>query len=399
MKKLWVQKLITCLVLLQLISCGSGNSSINPVQPPPNPEAPQPETYHCYFDSRCPEIVISGDDISTDAFRGFADPSLEFDSSTNTLWMSYSWLNVIVSNSASPVIYDLVVRTHLAKSTDNGNSFSFVREINIPSPENHPDSGIEGLSVHEVSSLVKQSDVQWQLTWLKYFTPLGTEPGIEDRSDFLLWRTTATTPENLGDNNEVWASTFSTSDSWNAPVDLNSISELSDCAVLTEPALFNHNNQTYLSASCLVIDQTGRNTDRERLVLLSQTSNGFNFVGDILTANDASSFNADVFEQGDISISKDGTVLLIVTPILLEESPAHQGCIVFEFEDFSTAQLKRNASRIPLANNIITADSNMEKGLCTYDAASDTGIIMVLTEISQGGTEVEFSMRATGVHP
>jgi len=392
-----IQKLITCIFFVNILACGGGSANIIPPQAAPGD--PQPTIFLCNPDITCPEIVVSGNEYSTDAFRGYGDPSLEFDASTNTLWMSYSWLNVVISDPGSPAVFDLAVRTHLAKSIDNGNSFSFVREINQPEQETHPDSAEQGLTIHEVSTLVKQADNEWQVLWLKYFTPLGTTPGVEDRTDFLLWRSTSNTAENLADNSEVWARTFVASDAWNAPINLNNISELSDCAVLTEPALFNHNNQIYLAASCLIVDLFGRHTDRERLVLLRQISSGYEFVGNIFDALDAASLGADVLEQADISVAKDGSVIIIVTPIVLGGDPSHQGCVVFEFDDFSNAQVKRNANGKSLARNIITADSSREGGLCSYDAASETGIIMVLTNVTQNGTDVEFSMRATGVHP
>lgn len=79
---------------------------------------------------------------------------------------------------------------------------------------------------------------------------------------------------------------------------------------------------------------------------------------------------------------------------------AHQGCIVYEFSDFATATLARDGNGVAIPRAVITADGNgLGPGLCSYDANSDTGVLLVITTITQGGTDIEFSLRATGVHP
>jgi len=382
---------------------GSGGTVDPPFVPPPPP--PGPVTFHCSKDASCPEIVIAGDpfaevNMQPDAFRGYADPSLEFDSATGTLWMSYSWLNVDISDVGPPVVFDLGVRTHLASSDDNGASFTFVRSVNETEMEAHPDTGVMGWSVHEVSTLVQEASGSWQILWFKYFNPFGTVVGIDERQEFLFWRTTANSPEQLGDVSQVWAKALATSVSWLAPIDLNDIVQLNDCAALTEPALFLFNNETFLAASCLVADATGRRIDLERLVLLRQEANGYSFVANLLDAQDAADLGVDVIQQADISVARDGSIIMIVTPIILGADPSHQGCIVFEFSDFATGALLRDGNGVATPRTIITADGNsLGPGLCAYDANSETGVMLVITTVTNNGTDVEFSLRATGIHP
>jgi len=394
-------KIAGCFLLINTVACGGGSdpAPIQPTQPPVVVD-PQPELFHCSNDETCPEIIIAGAPHAGDAFRGYGDPSLEFDEPTNTLWLTYSWLNVLISDPNPPVEFDLGVRTHLAKSVDGGNSFEFVKEINTPVIEAHPDTGVQGWSTHEVPTLLKQPDESWQLLWFKYFNPLGTIAGVDERQEFLYWRTLSGTPEDLGTSSEVWARAAAASASWNAPIDLNSITEISDCTVMTEPALFTLNDEIYLTSSCLVVDSTGRRTDLERLVLLKEVNNSYEFVGTILDGTDAADLGVDVIQQADISVARDGTIIMIVTPIILANDPDHQGCIVYEFDNFSNASIKRGSNGQALARNIITADGNgLGPGLCTYDAASDSGVMLVIVTVSQNGNDVEFSLRATGVHP
>ena len=389
---------------LGLSACGGGSST--PTIPNGNPPLPTgPATFHCSKDATCPEILIAGDPHSElnmlpDPFRGYGDPSLEYDPDTGTLWLTYSWLNIEISDLGPPVVFDLGVRTHLAKSDDNGNSFTFVRSVNDMAMEAHPDTGVMGWSVHEVSTLVKEPSGGWQILWYKYFNPFGTVTGVDERQEYLYWRSIAAMPEQLGDVSAVWARALATSPSWGAPIDFNDIPELVDCVTLTEPGLFAFNNETYLASSCLIADATGRRADLERLVLLRQTANGYSFIGDIMNAQDAADLGVDVIQQADISVARDGSIIMIVTPIILDADPSHQGCIVFEFADFATGLLVRDGSGVAVPRTVITSDGNgLGPGLCTYNVDSETGVLLVITTVMNNGTDIEFSLRATGVHP
>jgi len=374
-----------------------------PISPPPPP--PGPIQFHCAKDSTCPEVLVTGNPFAQsnmvpDGFRGYGDPSLEYDSASGTLWMAYSWLNIEVSNPGPPVVFDLGVRTHLARSDDNGGTFTFVRAVNDLAMEAHPDTGVLGWSIHEVPTLVQEPSGSWQLLWLRYFNPFGTVADVDERQEFLYWRTFAATPDELGDVSEVWGRSVATSPSWGAPYDFNTIPELADCILQTEPALFAFENETYLATSCLVADANGRRPDLERLVLLRQTVNGYSYVGDILDGQDAADLGVDAVEQADITVARDGSIMMLVTPIILDADPSHQGCVVFTFADFSTATLERDASGVAIPRAVITSDGNgLGPGLCSYDANSDTGILLVITTITQGDTDIEFSLRATGIHP
>ncbi len=393
-------------LLLGLSACGGSSGGTAPpvVSPPP---AAGPITFHCSKDASCPEVLIVGDLHSVvngvpDPFRGYGDPSLEFDASTGTLWLAYSWLNTQVSAAGPPVIFDLGVRTRLARSDDNGVTFTFVRTVNDMQMEPHPETGVIGWSTHEVSTLVKEPSGTWQILWLKYFNPLGTVTGVDERQEFLYWRTTAATPDGLGDNSAVWGKFDGTLASWGAPVDFNAIPELANCLIQTEPGLFAFNGETYLATSCLVVDATGRRTDLERLELLRQTQTGYAYVGTILDGQDAADLGVDAIEQADISVARDGSILLVVTPIILAADPGHQGCTVFSFDDFASASIARDSNGVAIPRAIITADGNsLGPGLCTYDANSETGVLLVITTVTGSGatTDIEFSLHATGVHP
>jgi hypothetical protein len=177
--------------------------------------------------------------------------------------------------------------------------------------------------------------------------------------------------------------------------------QLSNCAIFTEPALFSQAGITYLATNCVVIQDGVRRDDLERLVLLRQEVDGYSYVGALLTGADAVHLSATRIEQADIALSRTGHVLLIATPIDGGATPEHLGCVVFEITDIATAQVQRDTAghAVQLARITGEDDDTIGPGLCTYDAASETGVLIVLHIFNQDPFDMEFSLRATGLHP
>jgi len=367
--------------------------------------AVDPPTFHCASDATCPEVLIAGDPHATIGgnpapFRGYGDPSLERDPDTGTLWLSYSWLDVLISSPGPPPVFDFGVRTHLARSDDNGATFSFVRDVNQTVAIAHPDTSAQGWTIHEVSTLLREGPASWQNVWLTYFDPIGQPPpGTDHRSDFYYTRSVANSPDGLGDVATPWIRTNGTSASWGVVHNLSTIPQLADCAALTEPALFAYTGVTYLASNCAVFIGGVRRDDLERLVLLKQEPNGYSYVGELLDYADALYLGGTRLEQADLAVAQNGAILLILTPIQSAQ-PDHRGCVVLEVTDITAAQVRRDAAGDPLKLATITGeDSTIGPGLCTYDASSQTGVLMVLHAQTQNPPETVFSLRATGVHP
>ncbi len=366
-----------------------------------NGDEPEPIIFRCNKDSSCPEVLITGDPFATSnnlpqAFRGYGDPSLEFDPQSGILWLAYSWLDVVTVVQGPPPEPDLLVRTHLARSLDNGSSFEFVRAINTAELVNHSFNAQQGWLIHEVPTLALQPDGQWQTLWLQYFNPTGKE----ERYEFQYNRSLAATPQQAGDSQQAWARTTSTTAAFDAALRFDGIPEIGNCTLHTEPALFTHEGVLYLATHCLVVDGSGRRPDLERLVLLRDEGSSYAFVGNLLNAADFAGLGGNVVTQPDLSVSRDGTVLLTVTPKLFGEDPEHQGCVVLAVADISQARVARDASGAPVRRAVITAEGNsLGPGLCTYDPNSNTGVLLVITTFTTDPVDIEFSLRATGVHP
>ncbi|MCH7809463.1 MAG: exo-alpha-sialidase, partial [Chloroflexi bacterium] len=369
----------------------------------PSAAAP-PVTFNCSLDATCPAIAVAGDPFATIGpgpapFRGYGDPELEYDPSTGTLWLTYSWLDVLITDPGPPPLLDLGVRTHLARSDDNGATWTFVGSLNETTPITHPGSGAEGWTIHEVSALLREPSGGWQALWLTYFDPLG-EAGVEDRSDFYYAQTIAAAPEDLGSTVTPWIRGLGTSASFGAVHNLSLLPELTDCVAFTEPALFAHGGETYLSTNCAIVDESGRRDDLERLVLLREETVGYSYVGELLTYDDAVDLGATRIEQADIFYGRDGSVLLVATPIVTDGVPEHLGCVVFEITDIAAAEVGRDAAGNAVQLAWITADDPIfGPGACTYDPQSETGVLMHVHDYVEDPFDMEFTVRATGVHP
>jgi len=345
------------------------------------PDAAGPLRFHCgEADPLCPALTVAGDAPSTDPFHGYGDPALERDPG-GALWLSYSWLDhEVLPGTVDPL---RAVRTHLAKSTDDGATFTYVRAVNVAAPA----PGNVALVIHEVSSIARRSDGSWADTWLTYAMNSAA------RGQFHYQRTLAAAPEALGDTTEAWLR--GTVTTVTTTVDASKIGGPETCAGLTEPALFSRGGVDYLITNCIV-DGTPAT---QRLIVLRETGATLELVGDLLTAADAIALDATRIEQIDLAVAKDGALLALVTPINDAAQPIHRGCVVLEVEDLATAKIARDTSGALVQRAVITsAGTSIGPGLCTYDATSATGIVLVQTYDTAGGGVV-FSMHATGVHP
>lgn len=344
--------------------------------------------FHCAFDERCPELAIEGEaeaqiGARPSPFRGIGDPSLERDPETGALWLAYSWLDVVVSAPGPPPVADFAIRTHLAHSTDGGRTFTRVGAANRV--QRRPDRrGRAGHFLHEVPTLTRAGPGDWRLAWLRYFDPLGA---VREYAEPRLVGVRAAEPAALG----------------RTPEDALGVEPLRpDCAGLTEPALFAEDGRVWLAASCIVFARGARRPERESLVLLRDDGAGLAPAGVLLGAADAHALGGHRLEQADLARARDGRLLLFVTPIREGADPSHQGCVVLEVEDLAAARIRREPDGRPHVRAVLTADGNgLGPGMCTYDAASETGVLLVITrfDLASDPPDLVFSLRRTGFHP
>jgi len=120
----------------------------------------------------------------------------------------------------------------------------------------------------------------------------------------------------------------------------------------------------------------------------------------MIVATLATKLNASFSEktQADVSNARDGSIIFHVTPKVFDSEPQHQVCVALEFNNFPVGELRTNTNTELIERAIISAEGNgIGPGLRTYDANSETGILLVITITDDSGTE--FSLRATNIHP
>ncbi len=363
-------------------------------------------------DPSCPELVIAGDPpfelpgLGWSPFRGYGDPSIRRDPATGRLWLSYSYLGI--HPWPSP---ELAVSIHLASSADGGASWRFERRLAASRGELDPaPPGGPGVSVHEVSTLAPLdggAGSRWFGLHLRYFQPFGEEGRRPGSVHFRLSR--AGQPRGLG-GREARLGAPLTHPAWRPDLDLSTLDPaLARCSLWTEPALYALDGTLYLVAQCLVIDRrTGvRDAAAEFLGVFATDGRGpidqldWSWRGRLTTSRDARRLGGHVLTQADVARSRDGSLLLLVTPKRLRPRERHLGCRALELESLDPPRLRRDRAGRPVVRaDLRSSDSSgLGPGLCAYDPASSTGVLFVRTEIDPSAPSIVFRLHATGVHP
>ncbi len=354
---------------------------------------------------RCPQIPIAnhpfngthaciGGSVQPCPARGFWDPSLVHDSESGTLWLAHTAGTALLLSAGVPSSLTTTNILALARSTDGGRTFSFVSEL-APARPYTDGSNVQGTLEHEVASLVRRTDGKWELLWFEYFQPTGA-----DRREFVLVRRVADSPEGLASaSDEVYLGGKLPSLLGSPVVNLSTqFAELPDCATFTEPALLEHGGATYLALNCIAISGSTVNPSAFRMVLLKREGTAWSYVGVLFNADDARALGGTDLTQGNLAHTKSGGVVLIATLADDTKTPIHRGCYVFRVNDLATASIGRDATGAPdWSIHVQSPSDHLGAGLCTYSAASETGIVITRFDLDQTGLQGE--LLSTGIHP
>jgi len=351
------------------------------------PEPPETQVFDCTANTPdCPSIEIAGDErpdavegITT--FRGYADPSLRTDPVTGELWLSYTK----VENQAG-------LFTHLAKSSDGGNSWEFVRTINAP--EFVVFEGDNYKSSYEVSTFTPSANGSWYYTWIYYLRDKNGRPPRSIKFDV----TSASSLSQIPNSPRIFVGGNAMSSEYQPQVNLSMVPGAPNCAVWTEPSLLEQYGVLYLLAECVhneySIFSAIPGADAKDL--------DWRYVGQIENIAPEVHSDAEFMTQGDVAMAKDGSLLYIFTPTsLIEGGDIHYGCYVAELESLANPTIMRISSGEPLLRAIITDSSAgpLGPGACGYDKNSDSGIVFIRREFDLANKDVRFFMHATGIHP
>ena len=354
----------------------------------------------------------------TSPIRGHADPSIRKDPNSDRLWMSYSYVGIHAEPSNDPAAPFITpyVSVHLAHSDDNGANWIFDKNIWESTPG--IDQGYTsdaGYSIHEVSTITPftlNNTTEWFALHLRYFLKKGDPIDKRLPSSFHHRLTRATTPNELGNNTEAVLSNPMTAPGWGSDINLSQLDPaLNDCDLWGEPALFQDGNKLYLITECLKIDistvPATRLYDQEFTAVFATEVNNdvstFNWqwLGNIVTSATANKLGSTILTQVDIARSRDGSLLLLVTPSndTSGESISHFGCRVLEIESLNPPKLATHPDGSLIVRAEITSSDSESSGLCAYDPASDTGVVLVRTRVDPVKPELFWQLHATGIHP
>jgi len=381
--------------------------------------------YDC-TDTNCPPLRISGDAPAElpggrpSPFRGFADACMRFDPTNKVLWMAYSYPYVRIQREGCRRHSQIGVETHLARSLDKGNTWDFAKVL--WAPIKHKDSkGVSGHISHEVANIIPVT-IDGKSAWigarLNYFMP--DEGGFKARppQSFHISVMTATSPETLSDAQAVRLGSKSTDEEWR-DIDISLLSPtLQKYHLWNEPALYYDGQILYMMLSGMAFHRKEPDPSNSDIVLFSTTPKGnvhdwkWEFVGVVASRKEAEELGCKELNQGEIAVSRNGNILLLVTPSRWDRTIndfVYDGCRVLEFDSLNPPKLLRHANGQLVRRASITSSDAGSHGTAAsaYDHNSATGVILgkrTKTAVGSkhgdgGGAEMTATLHPTGIHP
>ncbi len=347
-------------------------------------------------------LTIAGDNSKNGQF----DPSL-LRASGSVLWMSYSGVDF---NRIAPTAVQQDVSVHIARSTDNGATFSKVVSVGVPSAATVTDTdpahstcgtaSCTGRWVYETSWLIDDSGEpvsaqRYKLFAHKYFLyPPSSEPTRYYLGAIVMW----TAPDPAG----PWSAETSVI-GWNlTPPELtarhvvNSLHlDLANCLVVAEGSAVVRGNTIDFVFACPSAGSSG--TNPQKIVVLRTTDrlSTLSYVATVLQAGDAAPLGASFYSAPALMANADGAPLLLVTPAV--GAGFYAGCVVFPFADEVAGTLFVDAA-VPVAVQGLPTRGGRFGGACTWarEAAGLGGVILNELTPAAALEDSRFTMLRTG---
>lgn len=317
---------------------------------------------------RYDKFVIHGDEKSR---NGNFDPSVEYTSDGSVGWLVYSSVDG-QHKRVGPYIH-----THLAKTTDAGRTWTYVKTINTSvdaTLEQHDGKKLAGVWRYEVPTLVHDptdKGKEWKLFAHRYFWGEQSDQ-IMAAYGWIAYRDSHDPSGEWSDEVPLFgAGRFPPAPYNRTKIDLNRLhGDLRDSVAYTEAGALVHEGVLYLCMTHLV--QTG--PDFVFLIASHDHGKSWKYVRKLLSKNDATRLGNHNFDGSSLAV-EDGRVYLLTTP--KRGQFEHFGTYVFEFDDITQGTLKRDSSGRPLvARHILPQGGFMSDrggGQSTYDAHNTYG--------------------------
>jgi hypothetical protein len=362
---------------------------------PATPRGSEPPGVQRVVDGPHAELTIGGED----AANGIFDPAIAYDAA-GTGWLTYS----AVFGGRHP--FGPYIETRLARSTDQGRSWTRVATINRAFDDTIVTERGERLAGnwnYEVSSIAHDpSDAArpWRLVAHRLFAPVTT--GTNDpRYSWIIARS-ADRPDG------EWSPEVAILESGLTPFPpfrgrsrqrVNDLAPvLSGIVAYSEPGLVAVGGTLFLSLVAMAPDGP------ERVILLVSRDHGtrWSYGGTLLARDDAQRFGFDMFDGSSLARDAGGGLLLFVAPSRrVGRNVVHFGTFVIDVADPATARVARDGSGRPLVRLYLRPDSVLWSGngagQATWDHRNATGILMPQMQLST--MPRIFRVFATGSRP
>ncbi len=370
--------------------------------------SPAPQQLNCTAaNGLCKALSIAGDALAPTPFNAMADPSMRRDPVSGALWLAYSWAHIQPPTGAVPKRTD-VVDLHLARSTDDGMTWTYVTPLWTSQSTTSVVDGISVFTSHEVINLLPYRRASGAVVWysvnLEYlvspgqyiygqpFVPApqgtGTLPiAPAAPPDQLAAPTTKTASLGFQNSSPALGATF------NLSTDAASVAmepSLANCVVWNEPALIAQGSMIYLAAQCLTFNAGSQDNDFYALFAANPEATDpldpskwtWTFKGKFAGPSDAQALASNYLVQMDLARKADGTILSIFTPAvpgMLYGMPTdvHRGRRVVPMSALDPPSLAHDPAGNPIVLATVTeSDLPLGPGACTYEPTSLTGILI-----------------------
>jgi len=276
--------------------------------------------------------------VSEESRNGLFDISIEY-GNDGIGWLAYSRVDAPEH-----------VETHLAKSTDLGRTWKFVRAVNRSSAGSVVIDGEtqEGVWRYETPTLLfDPGDIparRWKLFVHRYFTIPPYKRGDRLFDKGWIEYKHATKPDGSWSDG---IGLFGKQEN-NCQVDLALLHpDLRDFRNFTELGSIVIDGTIYISMDASVSPSGLGKWKNRKIVLVSSRDHGitWNYVGTLTDYNDASALGYAIL-TGSSLVKEDGRVFLLLSPAgakgLFKKNRGHDGTLIVEFDDIRHAKLKRD---------------------------------------------------------
>jgi hypothetical protein len=267
------------------------------------------------------------------------------------------------------------------------------------------ETGAAGWTNSEAVSLAPRQSAAgttWYSLREQYFVQ---DDGAIQVSSFRLKLAAATSPDALGNAEELTLGNDLTRAHWKPDLDLSTLaSELTGCT-LHDAALLYYHDALYLAAECSRYLESPQPVEQEFVALFSTRPNGaprtwnWRYLGKLGGYAEALELGGQELLQTDLAVGADGNLLAIFSPGTPNLPLAdHFGCRVVEVASLEPPRLARDTQGKLRVRASVTATDLLPEGpgACAYDASLVTGVAIV-RRMQHPGLVV--SLHASGLRP